>query len=103
MNFEQTCGFRPVDSGWFSTPVILLFVIRQLMKAQSQKRNFDFAKKVQSRQPASPPGSYRVRWKVERPFTWVGNFRRMIVRRDRAFSMRPIFMARASHSFYGGF
>jgi len=29
---------------------------------------------------------YSVRWKVERIFTWVGNFRRLLVRQERYLS-----------------
>ena len=87
MDPEPTNGFRPVYSVWFGTPVILLFVIRQPMKVQSQKRNLDFARKARNRQPASPPRSYRVRWKVEHTCARVGNFRPLIVRCDRSFAL----------------
>jgi transposase len=30
---------------------------------------------------------YRRRWKVERTFAWIGNFRRLVVRYDRSITM----------------
>jgi transposase len=30
---------------------------------------------------------YRKRWKVERTFAWLGNFRRLVVRYDRRLDM----------------
>jgi transposase len=30
---------------------------------------------------------YRKRWKVERTFAWLGNFRRLVVRYDRDLKM----------------
>jgi transposase len=34
---------------------------------------------------------YRKRWKVERTFAWLGNFRRLIVRYDREIKMYEAF------------
>jgi transposase len=34
---------------------------------------------------------YRKRWKVERTFAWLGNFRRLVVRYDRTLSMYQSF------------
>ena len=34
---------------------------------------------------------YRKRWKVERTFAWLGNFRRLVVRYDRHFKMYQAF------------
>jgi transposase len=64
-----------------------LFLQVRPMKAKSQNHNLDFARKVRSRQPGSRPGSYRHRWKVERTFAWLGNFRRLVVRNDRSITI----------------
>lgn len=47
------------------------------------------------RKPATQDGRalrrYRKRWKVERTFAWLGNFRRLVVRYDRALLMYNAF------------
>ena len=36
--------------------------------------------------------SYAERWKVERPFAWLGSFRRLLVRRERYLSTFRAFL-----------
>ncbi len=47
------------------------------------------------RKPATQDGRalrrYRKRWKVERTFAWLGNFRRLVVRYDRSLLMYNAF------------
>jgi transposase len=38
-------------------------------------------------QDGRPLRRYKRRWKVERTFAWMGNFRRLVVRYDRSFTM----------------
>jgi len=35
---------------------------------------------------------YRRRWKVERTFAWLGNFRRLLVRQDRSLTIYQAFL-----------
>jgi transposase len=38
-------------------------------------------------QDGRPLRRYRKRWKIERTFAWLGNFRRLVVRYDRSLLM----------------
>ena len=40
---------------------------------------------------ARPLRRYRRRWKVERTFAWLGNFRRLVVRYDRSITIYEAF------------
>ena len=43
--------------------------------------------------PVKAGPSYAERWKVERPFAWLGSFRRLLVRRERYLSTFRAFLS----------
>jgi len=42
-------------------------------------------------QDGRKPRRYRRRWKIERTFSWIGNFRRLVVRSDRLITVYRTF------------
>ena len=40
-------------------------------------------RKEHQAQDGRKPGRYKRRWKIERPFAWLHNFRRLVIRDER--------------------
>jgi len=75
------------DRGYDSDPLRWRLLNRGLVLISPHRKN--------RRTPALNDGRtlrrYRKRWKVERTFAWLGNYRRLVVRYDRMLSMYRAF------------
>jgi transposase len=75
------------DRGYDSDPLRGRLLRREIVLIAPHRKN--------RRQPSLNDGRtlrrYRKRWKVERTFAWLGNYRRLVVRYDRHLSMYRAF------------
>jgi transposase len=75
------------DRGYDSDPLRWRLLQRGMLLLSPHRRN--------RRRPSVNDGRmmrrYRKRWKVERTFAWLGNFRRLVVRYDRRLDMYRAF------------
>lgn len=75
------------DRGYDSDPLRLRLINRGILLISPHRKN-------RSALPLNDGRTlrrYRNRWKIERTFAWLGNFRRLLVRHDRKLSMYHAF------------
>lgn len=68
------------DRGYDSRAFRAYLTRRGIRHAIPTKRRPKNWKPRRGRPPACDPAAYRQRWKVERAFAWLGNYRRLVVR-----------------------
>ena len=82
---------RPVrviaDRAYDSDPLRRRLLVRGLLLIVPHRKN----RRVPSRNDGRTLRRYRKRWKIERTFAWLGNFRRLVVRYDRHLNMYRAF------------
>ena len=75
------------DRAYDSDPLRWRLLNRGLLLIAPHRKN----RRVPSRNDGRILRRYRKRWKVERTFAWLGNFRRLVVRYDRQLKMYRAF------------
>lgn len=75
------------DKGYDSDPLRWRLVHRGILLISPHRRN----RKAPPLNDGRNLRRYRKRWKVERTFAWLGNYRRLVVRYDRTLSMYQAF------------
>ncbi len=68
------------DRGYDSRAFRRYLARRGIRHAIPTKRRPKNWKPRRGRPPACDPAAYRQRWRVERAFAWLGNYRRLVVR-----------------------
>lgn len=75
------------DKGYDSDPLRWRLLQRQMLLISPHRKN----RKTRSLNDGRTLRRYRKRWKIERTFAWLGNFRRLVVRYDRTLAMYQTF------------
>ena len=75
------------DRGYDSDPLHSRLLKRGMLFISPHRKN----RRVLSLNDGRTVRRYRKRWKSERTFAWLGNYRRLVVRYDRHLSMNRAF------------
>ena len=75
------------DRGYDSDPLRWRLINRGMLLISPHRKN----RKAPVLNDGRTLRRYRSRWKIERTFAWLGNFRRLVVRYDRKLSMYHAF------------
>lgn len=75
------------DRGYDSDPLRWRLIKRGMLLISPHRKN----RRTAPLNDGRTVRRYRKRWKVERTFAWLGNYRRLVVRYDRSLSMYQTF------------